>query len=220
MATQVREDFVGPRSATLSPVATSQSDNVDPAAANWDQVKLSADKATAAAKPKLYYYSQIYRYRYGIGQLKGQTDVLRKHLPNAGIGANFSPHHKTLYLGDTSQWISTFREDGLTMPWGEDYIWQVPVGTQQMNFLSRDWDGKGGETVRLSDIIESAYNDANTFYPGKKKPGLVLDREHIPWNVTGDTSVPRRMRDVSRASAPSVIQASVGPGRPSPVKSR
>lgn len=63
--------------------------------------------------------------------------------------------------------------------------------TQQMNFLSRDWDGKGGETVRLSDIIESAYQDANTFYPGKKKPGLVLDREHMPWNVTGDTKALR-----------------------------
>jgi signal transduction histidine kinase/DNA-binding NarL/FixJ family response regulator len=63
--------------------------------------------------------------------------------------------------------------------------------TQQMNFLSRDWDGKGGETARLSDIIESAYNDANSFYPGKKKPGLVLDREHIPWNVTGDTKALR-----------------------------
>jgi hypothetical protein len=112
--------------------------DVDPAAANWDQVKLSPDKATATAKPRLYYHSQIYRYRYGIGQLKAQTDVLRKYLPNAGIGANFSPHHKTLYMGETSHWISTFREDGMTMPWGEDYIWQVPVGTQQMNFLMLD----------------------------------------------------------------------------------
>jgi signal transduction histidine kinase len=63
--------------------------------------------------------------------------------------------------------------------------------TQQMNFLSRDWDGKEGETARLSDIIESAYAEANSFYPGKKKPGLVLDREHIPWTVTGDTKALR-----------------------------
>jgi hypothetical protein len=41
-------------------------------------------------------------------------------------------------MGDTHHWISTFREDGMTMPWGEDYIWQVPVGTQQMNFLMVD----------------------------------------------------------------------------------
>ena len=58
--------------------------------------------------------------------------------------------------------------------------------TQQMNFLSRDWDGKEGETARVSDIIDSAYADANSFYPGKKKTGLVLDREHIPWAITGD----------------------------------
>jgi hypothetical protein len=31
-------------------------------------------------------------------------------------------------MGDTQQWIGTFRAGGLTMPWGEDYIWQVPVG--------------------------------------------------------------------------------------------
>lgn len=63
--------------------------------------------------------------------------------------------------------------------------------TQQMNFLSRDWDGKGGETVRLSDILDSAYADANSFYPGKKQTCLVLDREHIPWNITGDTKALR-----------------------------
>ena len=112
--------------------------DVDPAATTWQQVQFSPDKKTAAAKPSLYYYSRIYGHRYGIRQLKALTDVLRKHLPNAGIGANFSPHHKNLYMGDTHHWISTFREGGMTMPWGEDYIWQVPVGTQQMNFLMLD----------------------------------------------------------------------------------
>lgn len=63
--------------------------------------------------------------------------------------------------------------------------------TQQMNFLSRDWDGKGGETARLSDLIDSAYADANSFYPGKKKAGLVFDREGMPWKVTGDTKALR-----------------------------
>jgi signal transduction histidine kinase/DNA-binding NarL/FixJ family response regulator len=63
--------------------------------------------------------------------------------------------------------------------------------TQQMNFLSRDWDGKGGETVRVTDIIERAYADANSFYPGKKQAGLVLDREQIPWMITGDTKALR-----------------------------
>jgi hypothetical protein len=43
-----------------------------------------------------------------------------------------------MYLGDTHHWISVFREGGMTMPWGEDYIFQVPVGSQQMNFIMVD----------------------------------------------------------------------------------
>jgi hypothetical protein len=66
------------------------------------------------------------------------TQVLRRRLPNALIGANYSPHHAHFYLGETHQWISLFREGGMTMPWSEDYIYQIPVGSQQMNFLSLD----------------------------------------------------------------------------------
>jgi hypothetical protein len=113
--------------------------DVDPDAAdNWDKILYSPDKAAAERKPGLYYYSQLYRFRYGIRQQKSLTDVLQKHLPHAGIGANSSPHHGHLYMGETHHWISVFREEGMTMPWGEDYIWQVPVGTQQMNTLAVD----------------------------------------------------------------------------------
>jgi signal transduction histidine kinase/DNA-binding NarL/FixJ family response regulator len=59
--------------------------------------------------------------------------------------------------------------------------------TQQMNFLSRDWDGKSGDTVRITEIIESAFKDANSNYPGKKKTTLTIDKTKIPWKVTGDT---------------------------------
>jgi signal transduction histidine kinase len=63
--------------------------------------------------------------------------------------------------------------------------------TQQMNFLSRDWDGRAGETIQLNELIENAYADANSFYPGKKAPGLVFDKAATPWNVTGDTKALR-----------------------------
>jgi hypothetical protein len=112
---------------------------VDPTAgSDYDKLTYSLDPATAKTKPGLYYYSRLYAYRYGIRQLKERTDLLRKYLPNAGIGANFSPHHGHMYLGDTHHWISVFREGGMTMPWGEDYIFQVPVGTQQMNSIMVD----------------------------------------------------------------------------------
>ena len=113
--------------------------DVDPAAGNdWDKIAYNPAPATAKTNPGLFHWSKIYGFRYGIKQLKERTDILKKYLPNAGIGANFSPHHAHLYLGDTHHWISVFREGGMTMPWGEDYIWQVPVGSQQMNFIMLD----------------------------------------------------------------------------------
>ena len=40
--------------------------------------------------------------------------------------------------GKVFQWVTCFREDGLTLPWAEDYAWQVPLGTQQMNGINLD----------------------------------------------------------------------------------
>ncbi|MCX5661831.1 MAG: beta-galactosidase trimerization domain-containing protein, partial [Planctomycetota bacterium] len=56
----------------------------------------------------------------------------------ADAGANFSPHAGAPYVGDANKYITVFRQEGMTMPWGEDYIWQIPVGSQQMNFLQTD----------------------------------------------------------------------------------
>jgi hypothetical protein len=113
--------------------------DVNPAAGDdWSKILYSPAKETSKTKPELFYYSKIYSYRYGIKQLKDRTDILKKYLPNAGIGANFSPHQGHMYLGDTHHWISVFREGGMTMPWSEDYIFQVPVGTQQMNSIMVD----------------------------------------------------------------------------------
>src|SRR4029079_1328574 len=69
---------------------------------------------------------------------KALTEAVRASLPNALIGANYSPHHTHYYLGETFSWVTLFREHGMTMPWTEDYAWQVPVGTQQMSFISLD----------------------------------------------------------------------------------
>jgi hypothetical protein len=112
---------------------------VDPAAGgDYGRLRYTPTPEAARAHPGPYYWSQIYRYRYGIGRLKERTDILRRYLPHAGTGANFSPHGPHMYLGDTHQWITLFREGGLTMPWGEDYIFQVPVGSPQMNAIVVD----------------------------------------------------------------------------------
>lgn len=105
---------------------------------DWSKVLWSPAAETAKTNPPLFYYSRLYQNHYGIAHQKALTDALKDSLPNALIGANFSPHHAHYYLGETFSWVSLFREHGMTMPWTEDYVWQVPVGTQQMSFISLD----------------------------------------------------------------------------------
>ena len=115
--------------------------DIDLAAGNdWNKISYSTAPATRQSKPGLYYWSMRYRYHYGIQAIKERTDILARHLPNAGIGANFSPHYpqEHMFLGEVYKWVTVFRDSGMTMPWSEDYIWQVPVGTPQMNHINLD----------------------------------------------------------------------------------
>ena len=78
------------------------------------------------------YISLINYTQDGIAAIKERTDIIRKYQPNAGIGANFSPHHgfaRQAYIGEVYKWVTLFRKEGMTMPWSEDYIWQLPVGS-------------------------------------------------------------------------------------------
>lgn len=92
------------------------------------------------SNPGRFYWSKRYEYDFGIRKIKERTDILRKQLPNAGIGANYSPHYpqEHLYLGEVHKWVSVFRQEGMTLPWGEDYIWQVPVASPQVNNINLD----------------------------------------------------------------------------------
>lgn len=101
----------------------------------------TTDAASKQSNPGAFYWSKRYLHHYGIQKMKELTDVLRKNLPNAQIGANYSPHHGGsvhAYLGPVFQWVTCFREDGMTLPWSEDYIWQLPVGSPQMNGINLD----------------------------------------------------------------------------------
>lgn len=131
-----KDDHAGFR-AWLQSLSLKPSD-VDPAAGDhWEKVLYTPD-AKSADRPGLFYYSKRYGYRCGIRAQKALTDVLRRWLPNAGIGANYSPQGDPPYLGETHMWVSLFREGGMTMPWGEDYIFLMPMGTEQMNALLLD----------------------------------------------------------------------------------
>ncbi|HET6882518.1 MAG TPA: beta-galactosidase trimerization domain-containing protein [Pirellulales bacterium] len=122
------------------------------AGVDWAKIVFNDSPQTKASNPRLYYYSSLYRHHYGIAQQKKLTEALGRHLPNAGIGANYSPHHGHPYLGETHQWVTLFRLGGMTMPWSEDWIFQVPVGTQQMNFLGLDLFRSGLKGKPLAKI--------------------------------------------------------------------
>ncbi len=108
---------------------------IDPAAGDeWGKIAFD----TNTKNPRLYYYSRLYEYQFGIDELKTQTDLIKRYLPRADTGANFSPHHGPPYLGSAHKWISLFRQGGMTLPWSEDYSWQVPVATQQMTTILLD----------------------------------------------------------------------------------
>lgn len=109
-------------------------------AAAADSAVYSIDEATKRSDPARYYWSKRYQHHFGIQAIKERTDILRRHFPQAGVGANFSPHYpqQHAYLGEVYKWVTVFRESGMTLPWSEDYIWQVPVGTPQMNHINLD----------------------------------------------------------------------------------
>lgn len=115
--------------------------DVDPdSKGDWNNITYNPDPKIKEAKPGVFYWSRRYLYHHGIEAIKVRTDILRKHLPNAHIGANFSPHYPTdhMFLGEVFKWVSVFRADGMTHPWSEDYIWQVAVGSPQMNNINLD----------------------------------------------------------------------------------
>lgn len=117
-----------------------QPGDVLPGATAWTQIEYRPEAALKSTQPGVYYWSTRYLYHFGIQAIKERTDILRRHLPRAQIGANFSPHYPTehMFLGETFKWVSVFRDGGMTLPWSEDYIWQVAVCTPQVNNLNLD----------------------------------------------------------------------------------
>jgi hypothetical protein len=124
--------------AWLQSQSVPASEVVPAAGDDWSKIMFSPAAETQTQDPRLYFWSKRYEHAAGIELMKQRTDLIRRYLPHAGVGANFSPHHGHLYLGETHKWVTLFRRGGMTMPWSEDYIWQVPVGTQQMNFINLD----------------------------------------------------------------------------------
>jgi hypothetical protein len=113
--------------------------DVDPASrGDYAKIAYRPRPEASAVKPAEFYYSNLFAFGYGAEELKARTAILHRCFPHAGIGANFTPHRGHLYLGPIHQWITPFRDGSLTMPWSEDWVFQVPVGSQQVNLLAVD----------------------------------------------------------------------------------
>ena len=100
---------------------------------------LQANKVPGANQPQFttkpgepwYYYSMLYSINAGIEHYAEATRWLEA---NAGkdvlTGANYSPHAN--YMVTELQWVRPFKMRGMTMPWSEDYVWQIPEFSVQV----------------------------------------------------------------------------------------
>ncbi len=88
------------------------------------QIKPGDTPAQTAAKKAhpLWYYSQICAKEKGARHFAAGTAYYR----SKGVltGANYSPHAN--YLVTEMDYIRPFKLRAMSMPWSEDYVWQIP----------------------------------------------------------------------------------------------
>ncbi|MEA3401805.1 MAG: hypothetical protein U9R79_11245 [Armatimonadota bacterium] len=81
-------------------------------------------------KPRLLFEAAYFRYVLWGRELKRHTEQFLAHFPpGSQSGSNFSPHLSV--WPDVRKWINLFRDGALTMPWSEDWWWQVPEASPQ-----------------------------------------------------------------------------------------
>ena len=79
-----------------------------------------------------FYWSQLFQIDRGIDELKARTETVERVLgTNVFTGANYAPH--PYYWPDVGQWVRLFRRHGMTMPWAEDWTFQVPEVSMQVS---------------------------------------------------------------------------------------
>jgi hypothetical protein len=95
------------------------------------KAELGEDPAQATlsdtARPRVAWYAQKFAEEEQFAYYRNLTRLAKELLgPQVLTGANFSPHHGTLYYGSVPQWIELFKQQGMTLFWAEDYIFSVP----------------------------------------------------------------------------------------------
>lgn len=151
----------------------------------WTSCTYSPGLNTSSTNPKLFYHSNKFSHDFGLAAWKKITQTITAKLPNAAVGCNFSPtkyytdertgkQEVVGYTGDVAQWLRNFREGGMTLPWSEDWVWQTPVGTQQMVTLALDVFRSGLRTPKTT-------NPPSTSVPAP--PIMMYIMAHFPGNA-------------------------------------
>jgi hypothetical protein len=132
-----------------------------PTEKRWDFVRLQGP--LPPQKPKLLYEAAVFRYSLWTDELARRTrEVEARYPPGTWTGANFSPHMNV--WPDVRKWINVFKFRGMTMPWSEDWWWQVPeAGPQVQGFLL--------DALRLA----ASYHDSPIQYYCITDPGETPD---------------------------------------------
>jgi hypothetical protein len=81
-------------------------------------------EAGGVADPKLFYYSNQFANSFGLDAMAAATALLRKYLPNANIGANYSPmtygtggYIQNIFMYPVNKAVTMFRSGAMTLPW-------------------------------------------------------------------------------------------------------
>lgn len=78
-----------------------------------------------------YYYSRLYGFERRMDAYATATRWLESRMGrDVRTGINYAPHAN--YLVDDLHWVRPFKSGALTLPWSEDYVWQIPEFSPQV----------------------------------------------------------------------------------------
>ncbi|MCH2118019.1 MAG: hypothetical protein MK161_10020 [Pirellulales bacterium] len=86
--------------------------------------------------PRLVWYSTLFNQEERFGEFRRRTELTKQLFGDQVLtGANYSPHHLALCYGPVYQWVDIFKHHGMTMFWGEDYIFSIPEVPQILSWM-------------------------------------------------------------------------------------
>jgi hypothetical protein len=99
----------------------------------WSYVRLQGP--LPPDRPKLLFEAATFRYKLWVEELADATREIRMLYPPGTLsGACLSPHLS--FWPDVRKWIDPVKLGAMTMPWSEDWWWQVPEpGPQALGYM-------------------------------------------------------------------------------------